>query len=330
MPISDMRVAAIIPNLNGREMLGRCLKSLQAQVPAPTEIIVVDNGSRDGSCDMVRTSFPEVRLISLDTNTGFTAANNIAAGRTDCEYLLLVNNDCVAQDGWLAALLGTMGEGIGAVTSSMRNVHDQSLLDSAGGAVDDIGFSWDRGLGQPASLFAERAEVLFPCGGATLLRRAALEDGKTIFWERLFIYVDDVDLGFRLWSRGWRVLFEPAALIRHEHSATCARSPILKETRCVRNRLLVLRRHIPSRKLSRLMPLLILWQVLWACSALLRLRPVIFRAVVVGTLQGLLARSVEKYPQAQGDKLILRFAASRATGFPKLQMARRARSILAR
>jgi hypothetical protein len=329
MPDTQARIAAIIPNFNGKEMLGRCLVSLRAQVPAPTEIVVVDNGSSDGSCDMVRADFPDVKLIALDTNTGFAAANNMAAGNTDCEFLLLVNNDCVAQPGWLAALLEAMGDDVGAVTSSMRNVKDTSLLDSAGGVIDDMGFSWDRGLGQPAANFTAREEVLFPCGGATLLRRSALEEPSTIFWDRLFMYLEDVDLGIRLWSRGWRVLFEPSAVTLHEHSATGSRYPVMKETACVRNRLLVLRRHLPSRKLSRLMPLLVLWQVFWACSALLRLRLVVFRAVVAGTFQGLLGGPVDKYPRPMADKLIQRFSTSRAKSFPKLQMARKARSMLA-
>lgn len=329
MPITGARVAAIIPNFNGKEMLGRCLASLQAQVPALAEIVVVDNGSCDGSCDMIRADFPGIKLIALDTNTGFAAANNVAASSTDCEFLLLVNNDCVAQEGWLAALLGAMGDDVGAVTSSMRNVKDRTLLDSAGGAIDDMGFSWDRGLGQPASHFTSREEVLFPCGGATLLRRSALEEPSAIFWDRLFMYLEDVDLGMRLWSRGWKVVFEPSAITLHEHSATGSRFPVMKETACVRNRLLVLRRHLPAKKLSRLMPLLVLWQVFWACSALIRFRLVVFRAVVAGTFQGLLGGPVEKYSRPTADKLIKRFSASRAKRFPKLQMAAIARRLLA-
>jgi GT2 family glycosyltransferase len=210
----------------------------------------------------------------------------------------------------------------------MRNVQDLALLDSAGGAVDDMGFSWDRGRYRPAAEFADRAEVLFPCGGATLLRRSALEEPSTIFWEKLFMYLEDVDLGMRLWTRGWRVIYEPGAITLHEHSATGSRFPFLKETACVRNRLLVMRRHVPARKLARLMPLMILWQILWACSAIIRLRPVVFRAVVVGTIQGLFAGHIEKYPKAMGDKLIQRFAVPRSRRFPKLQMARLAKRLL--
>ena len=328
MPDFGARIAAIIPNFNGRDMLGRCLESLQAQVPAPAEIIVVDNGSNDGSCDMVKSRFPSVKLIALDRNTGFATANNTAAAATDCEFLLLVNNDCIAQEGWLAALVASMDDRTGAVTSSMRNVHDRALLDSAGGAIDDMGFSWDRGQGRPASDFQERSEVLFPCGGATLLRRSALEEPSTVFWDRLFMYLEDVDLGMRLWTRGWKVVYEPGAITLHEHSATGSKFPYLKEKACVRNRLLVMRRHVPSSKLAKLMPLIVLWQILWACSAAFRLRPVIFRAVVVGTFQGLFARSVGKYPGAAGDGLIKRFAVSRDGGFPKAQLAGLARKLL--
>lgn len=322
------RVAAIVPNYNGMAMLDRCLASLEAQDPGFDEIIVVDNGSTDGSTGMVRTNHPGVRIIEMGWNSGFSRANNAAASATGCELLVLVNNDCVASPGWLRALLGALEDDVGAVTSSMRNIRDPGILDSAGGTLNNLGFAWDIGRGMPASRFAARVDTAFPCGGAMLLRRSALEEGMTLFWDRIFIYGEDVDLGYRLWSRGWRVVYEPQAVIRHEHRATCSRTPLASEVRCIRNRLMVLRRHLPRRKMARMLPLIIVWHALWAVSVLVRLRPRTFLAVTAGTACGLLAGGVERYPWASGDTFILRFAEKPSGGFPKEIMERIARRLL--
>jgi GT2 family glycosyltransferase len=321
------RIAAIVPNYDGIAMLGSCLDSLEAQDRPFDEIIVVDNGSTDGSAGMVRERHPGVRLIEMGWNSGFVKANNTAAASTDCGLLVLVNNDCIASPGWLSGLLGALGDDVGSVTSSMRNISDTGVLDSAGGAVNLLGFAWDIGRGLPASMFDRRAEVAFPCGGAMMIRRAALEDPDTIFWDRIFIYGEDVELGFRLWNRGWRVVYEPSAVVRHVHRATCSRAPLTREIRCIRNRLIVLRRHLPPRKLARIMPVIVLWQVLWALSSLARFRFGVFRAVVEGTARGLAGR-VERYPGADGHRVILRFAGEPAGGFPKAPLERMARRAL--
>jgi len=328
MPEPSPRVAAIVPNYNGREMLRECLDSLMAQDHLPDEIIVVDNGSADGSVDMLRSDYPGVRVIALERNMGFSVANNIASRQTGCDLLLLVNNDCIAPPEWTSVLLGALEDDVAAVASSMRSVRDMGILDSAGGEIDDMAFIGDRGHGRPACEFDRRTEVLFPCGGAALIRRAALEDGATIFWEKLFIYGEDGELGVRLWSRGWRVVYEPKAVILHKHSATCSRAPLLKETRCVRNRIMLIRRHMPRRKFARYMMIVLLWQLLWAFSSLARLRLTVFRGIVTGTLQGLFECGVERFPDSAFDKLILRFAEKQAKGFPRPQLAAAARRLL--
>ncbi|MDM7992601.1 MAG: glycosyltransferase family 2 protein [Candidatus Fermentibacter sp.] len=303
-------VTVIVPNYEGRDLLSRCLPSILSQEPAPAEVLVVDNGSTDGSPGMVVRDFPSVRLIALDSNLGFARANNIAAAEASNPLLALVNNDCVAAPGWLEALVGAAGgpgDGVGAVTSSMRNSRDPGLIDSAGGETDHMGFARDRGAGRPASEFASRTEVPFPCAGACLVRRDALEDGKTLFWERLVFYMEDVDLGFRLHAGGWRVLYEPDAVIAHEHSATGSRNPLGKEINCVRNRLLVLRRHLPAGLFRSMLPLMLAYQAVWALSAALALRGRQLRALAEGTAMGLSWR-VEGMRQPSGHLLLSRFA----------------------
>lgn len=303
-------VSVIIPNYDGRTMLAGCLDSVLSQAPAPAEITVVDNGSTDGSRETVRRSYPSVRLIELESNLGFAKACNIGAAAASSPFLAFVNNDCIALPGWLDALAAAMedqGGRVGAVSSSMRSAGNVAVIDSAGGEIDPLGFMRDRGAGKSAALYSSRDEIPFPCAGACLVRRTALEASEPVFWELLESYVEDVDLGFRLFAAGWRTLFEPEAVVMHEHSATGSRDPLGKETRCVRNRLLVLRRHLPAGTFRSLLPVILAGQAAWTVSALASLRIRQFRALCKGTLSGLTMRT-GRDPAPSGHLLLARFA----------------------
>ncbi|MCC6872057.1 MAG: glycosyltransferase family 2 protein [Candidatus Fermentibacter sp.] len=324
-------VSVIIPNYDGDAMLARCLDSLLSQAPAPGEIIVVDNGSKDGSRETLRRSYPSVKLIELESNFGFAKACNVGAASAAAPLLAFVNNDCIALPGWLDALIGAMedpGGRVGAVSSSMRNARNAALIDSAGGEIDHLGFMRDRGAGRSAAPYSSREEIPFPCGGACLVRRSALADGGSVFWETLESYVEDVDLGFRLFAAGWRTLFEPSAVVLHEHSATGSRDPLGKETRCVRNRLLVLRRHLPAATFRSLLPVILAAQAAWAVSALSSARIVQLRALCRGTLDGLTMR-ICRYPAPRGHLLMARFAIP-SEGGPLRRAASRAASEVVR
>jgi len=283
-----MTVSVIVPNLNGIEMLRNCLISLLDHDRAPDQIVVVDNGSSDGSPGIIETEFPGVMLISLPYNTGFTGANNAGLKAATGEFLVLLNNDCVAEPGWLDALLIRMEDpSIAAITSSMRNIEDMGIMDSAGGEIDWIGFSRDIGKGEPASDHASSRDVAFPSGGAVMIRRSALPDRSRLFWEELFAYQEDFDLGLELLRTGWKIVYEPHAIVKHAHSATAVRGSFFKEYLCVRNRLLVLRKHFDVQTFRKLLPYILLWQKMWVMFSLLRGRFTLARAVFKGTMDGL-------------------------------------------
>ncbi len=281
-------ISVIVPNYNGREILGNCLDSLFNHDRTPDQVVVVDNGSSDGSTESVRSNFPKVRLVELSTNTGFTGANNAGIQAADGELIVLLNNDCVVEPGWLASLEKRMNDSsVGAATSSMRNIADLAVMDSAGGEIDWMGFSRDIGKGSPSTDFQRPMELPFPCGGAVMIRRSALPDGTKLFWDELFIYQEDLDLGFELLRRGWKVVYEPEAVVRHMHSATTGRGSFFKEQLCIRNRLLVLRKHFDLETFSKLQPVIKKWQGYWAAVSLLRGRTTLFRAIIKGTSRGL-------------------------------------------
>lgn len=283
-----MKVSVIIPNYNGFHILEKCLESLLSHDPGPDQIVVVDNGSSDGSREKTARKYPSVDLVPLEKNTGFTGANNAGLRASEGDLLVLLNNDCIVESGWLTGLLGRMEEpDIAAVTCSMRNISDRNIMDSAGGKIDWMGFSRDIGKGEPASDFLEPRDLPFPCGGAAMVRRRALPDPHRIFWPELFLYQEDMDLGFELLRTGWRVVFEPSAVVRHMHSATSGHGTLRKEYHCARNRFLVMRKHFRPEVFRRLLPVMLNWQALWFFSSVARGRFVMARAVLDGARDGL-------------------------------------------
>ncbi len=257
-----MDCTIIIANYNGKHLLDTCLSSLVGQVEDRSRIILVDNGSVDGSVDHMRKNWPGITTLPLDSNTGFTGANNAGAALSNSEIIVLLNNDTRVAPHWLEKLLIPFQDNsVGAVTSSMRRMGDLSIMDSAGGFLDSLGYAFDKGRGEPASEWHAAEEILFPCGGAMALRRNALEDGHTIFWDTLFLYNEDTDLGLRLWENGHRIVYQPEAVVEHAFSATAGRNSPLKMRYSTRNRILILKRHLGS-EFYRISAKLALWETM--------------------------------------------------------------------
>lgn len=278
-----MRTSIVIAHFNGKHLLDTCLSSLLPQVESPGSVIVVDNGSSDGSQEHIRMQWPMVTGLFLERNTGFTGANNAGSALTDSEFIVLLNNDTRVAGNWLSNLLRPFSDpAVGAVTSSMRRMGEPGTMDSAGASMDTLGYGFDRGRGQPAEDWAQPDELIAPCGGAMALRRSAVEDRRTVFWNDLFLYLEDIELGIRLWRNGFRVVYEPEAVVEHAMSATAGRNSPMKDLYCTRNRILILRRHL-GREFSRIALPLVTWEVMLLVFMLAKGRVERFRS----TLQGL-------------------------------------------
>ncbi len=211
----------IVPSVEGGERLGRLLDTLEPGDGAQ-ETIVVDNGSVAEAVSRECAARPAVEVIRLERNAGFSRAVNVAAGRAQGEALVLVNDDCVCDPGFVAAIAAALDPGSAAVMAAgvMRDGRDPSLIDSAGMELDRTLLVFDYLNGEPTSrLNASIPDPIGPSGAAAAFDRGAfLEAGG--FDERLFAYWEDVDLVLRLRRRGARCALAPAALGTHEHSAT--------------------------------------------------------------------------------------------------------------
>jgi GT2 family glycosyltransferase len=221
--LSENPVASIIiPNWNGAHHLAVCLGALRAQTYSPIEVILVDNGSTDGSQELVAVQYPEVRLLALDRNLGLTGGNNAGFQVAQGQILISLNNDTEAHPRFVEALVTALQEQpeAGVAASKMLLFDRRDYIHSAGDGygVDGIPFNrgvWQRDEGQ----FDEPGWIFGGCGGAVAYRRAMLDD-VGLFDESFFMYCEDVDLNWRAQLAGWRCWYTPEAIVYHKLSAT--------------------------------------------------------------------------------------------------------------
>jgi hypothetical protein len=219
--IHQLDVSIIVVNFNGQRWLERCLGAAVRQLSPQCELIVVDNGSSDGSVGWIGRSFPEVRLVTLAENVGFAAGNNVGAKSARGGYLAFLNNDAEPQPHWLQSLRKALDAHPHAAIAASKIVfmHDPSVVDSAGDGLTRWGGGFKRLRGRPASEALETREIFGACGAACLVRREVFEEVGG-FDERFFAVYEDVDLSYRIQLRGYSCLYVPEALVLHAGSAT--------------------------------------------------------------------------------------------------------------
>jgi GT2 family glycosyltransferase len=213
-------VSVIIVNWNGEEFLRDCLSALGNQTFRDFEVIFVDNGSADRSVTAADRLFNELslsaRIVRLTTNTGFTGGNIEGLRHCAGKYIALLNNDTVASEGWLAALVAAMDRHPETgMCASKLIVAGTNVIDSAGDGLLTSLRAFKRGEGLPSGAYAAEEYAFGACGGAAFYRRSMLDDIGFLD-EDLFLYFEDADLSFRAQLRGWKCLFVPAAVVYHK------------------------------------------------------------------------------------------------------------------
>ncbi len=254
-------ISVIIVNLNGERYLRECLGSLASQTLRDFEVIVVDNGSTDGSLELIRNDFPWVRVIGLVENTGFAKGNNIGFAASFSRYSVTLNNDTIADSGWLKALYEAAEANpvVGMVASKIFLGREGRELDSTGMLIYPDGMSRQRGRGEiDSGQFDGIREVLFPSACAALYRGELLKDIGG-FDEEFFCYCEDADLGLRARLAGWKAVFAPQASVRHLYSQTGGQYSGFKAYHIERNRFWVLMKDLPVSFIL-LFPFYTLWR----------------------------------------------------------------------
>lgn len=215
-------VSIIIPHLNGKQHLDDCLHSLRRQTFTDFETLLVDNGSTDGSQAYVAHTYPEVQLIQLPENKGFTGACNAGWQAAKGEIIILLNNDTEADPHWLAEIVAAFERHpqAGSLASKMLLFDQRHTFHTAGDFYRIDGIPGNRGVWQKDTGQFDREELVFSaCGGSSAYRREMLEEIGFLD-DDFFFSCEDVDMGWRANLAGWEVWYVPTAVIYHKLKAT--------------------------------------------------------------------------------------------------------------
>jgi GT2 family glycosyltransferase len=260
-------VSIVIVNWNGRHLLVRCLPRVLAQEWTNAEVVVVDNGSTDGSADWVEAHFPAVHVLRNACNLGFAGGNNAAIHDTQGAYVATLNNDADPDPEWLSSLVAAMelAPDVGMCASKMLRADEPSTIDACGIEVDRAGIAWNRYSDERERLDETAPyEVFGPCAGAALYRRAMLREVGA-FDEDYFAYYEDVDLAWRAQRAGWRCLYVPGARVMHQHSSTGREGSPFKGYHVGRNKVWTLIKNYPWPDWLRALPAIVAYDVAgWA------------------------------------------------------------------
>ena len=247
-------VRAVVVNWNGAILLRPCLASLLEQDLArgSLEVVVVDNASRDGSVELLRREFPSVTVVQNATNEGF--AGGVNAGLVDLQapYVALLNNDARLEPDAIRRMVEVLEDpcnaDVGAVTALILLENEESetrpMVNSTGNVVSRAGSATDRDWLTPLEELDASPDVFGFCGGAAVLRTAALDE-VGIFDDSLFLYYEDTDLSWRLRAWGWRTRFENGAVAWHRHAQSSDPTSPLFRYYNNRNALIVFTRYAP-------------------------------------------------------------------------------------
>jgi GT2 family glycosyltransferase len=249
-------ISLLIVSYNGRAFLERCLASVFAGTRIPDEVIVVDNGSADGTGPWLVETYPSLICLPQAINLGFVAANNLAFAHSHGDLLFTLNNDTEVAPHALASLVAALdgaGERAGAAMGTMVFAHRPEIVACAGIDVSANGVAVESCAGEPYDATAAPFPVFGASAGAALYRRDALVD-VGFFDPAFFMYLEDADLAWRLRLRGWGTVSVPAALVRHVYSGTAGFGSPRKAYYLARNRWWCLGKNLPDALMRRCLP----------------------------------------------------------------------------
>lgn len=215
-------ISIIIPHLNGKHHLDDCFQSLREQTFTDFEVLLVDNGSTDGTQDYVAQKYPEVKLIQLPKNMGFTGACNAGWHASQGNIIILLNNDTEADPNWLTEIKAAFERHsqAGSIASKMLLFDQRDTFHTAGDYYRIDGIPGNRGVWQKDTGQFDQEEMVFSaCGGSSAYRREMLEQ-LGFLDDDFFFSCEDVDLGWRANLAGWEVWYVPTAVIYHKLKAT--------------------------------------------------------------------------------------------------------------
>lgn len=215
----EFTTTVIIPNYNGLKFMDECIGALKAQTYRNFKILVVDNGSSDGSVEWLNEH--RIETVFLSENMGFSGAVNIGIKASDTPYVLLLNNDTRVDEYFVAEMVRAVScsRKVFSVSSRMIQMYHPEIMDDAGDMYSLLGWAYQRGVGQDVKRYRKPCRVFSACAGAAIYRREVFEQ-IGYFDEMHFAYLEDIDVGYRAKIAGYDNIYCPQAVVYHVGSGT--------------------------------------------------------------------------------------------------------------
>lgn len=253
-----LKVAVVILNYNGREMLRQFLPSVLHNTALPYEVIVADNGSTDDSLTFLATNFPEVKVVASKENGGFSKGYNTALNQIEAEYYVLLNSDVEVTPNWIAPVIALMDSNplIAACQPKIRSFQDKKSFEyagAAGGFIDQYGYPFCRGrifdtLEEDLGQYDDFKEI-FWATGACMFVRADIYHQLGGLDEDFFAHMEEIDLCWRIKNAGYNVYYCPESTVFHLGGGTLHKSNPRKTFLNFRNGLVLLYKNLPFSQL---------------------------------------------------------------------------------
>ena len=260
-----IKTTVVIPNYNGIKYIEACLESLYSGTEKNIDVIVVDNASTDGSLELIKERFPDVRLIENSENTGFCSAVNQGIKASNTPYVILLNNDTQAGISFVHEMEKAMDSDsrVFSASAKMVSLYDKDKIDDAGDFYCALGWAFARGKGKSISehpgKYDKDCDIFAACAGAAIYRRELFDDDKVgMFDENHFAYFEDIDIGYRAKLQGYVNRYVSGALVYHAGSATSgSRYNAFKTKLASRNSVYLVYKNMPLFQILINMPFLI-------------------------------------------------------------------------
>lgn len=246
--MGDKKVTVIIPTVNKKELLKSCLRSLKLQTFKDFEVIVIDNGSTDGTVSMLQQDFSEVKIIKNSSNRGFVAVNQ-GIKQANSEFVALLNNDAVAKEDWLEEFVKGLERNPKAGFAASKILKfDKVTIDSVGDGFNlNIMGGYALGSGeQDKEEFNQERYCFSASGGAAIYRKETFKK-VGLFDERFFAYFEDIDFGFRANYLGFKCIYLPKAIVYHLGGQTSVHNSLYHLRLTDRNKIITVIKNLPLK-----------------------------------------------------------------------------------
>ena len=256
---NDLLASVIVVSYNNRNYLGNCLDSVLRTLPLGCEVLVLDNGSNDGSANFVEEGYPKIKVFCNASNLGFAGGNNLVADSAFGEYLVFLNPDTTVEAGWLETLLAPLQAcpQVGLATSQILLMDTPNIINTCGNEIHLSGLTLCRGAGLKRGALSAQAEVSAISGAAFAIRRGLFEKLGG-FDEIFFLYMEDSDLSWRARLAGFDCIYVPTSIVYHDYLLRFRPNKIFYQEK---NRLMMLLKNLRWGSLLCLLPALFLAEI---------------------------------------------------------------------